>query len=245
MKKILLSTVALAFLVNTTQAQKSKIYSAKEYMRNGDMKKAIQSINEAVANEKTSNDGDAWFTRGEIYEKLAETDPSAITESTNSYLKVLEVKPNFEKDVIDSKLMRIAYKAYNNGVLKYSGNTAENVKPNYDSAFNSFKQVVDIREINGGKHFAANKKFDTISAQALKFQALSAFYAKKDNLALDVLQKAKDNPIARDPYIYSTLIDIYSEKKDNASLEKILDEAKKAYPKNNEIARQKLTFVRT
>ncbi len=241
MKKISIVCALLA-MGHLSFAQKSKVYSAKEYMRNGDMNKAISAINEAVANEKTSSDGDAWFTRGEIYEKLAETDPTATTESTKSYIKVLEVKPNYDKDVIDSKLMRIAYKAYNKGVASYSGDASHNVKQDYDAAFQAFQEVVDVRNINGGKHFAANKKFDTIAAQALKFQALSAFYAKKDDLAITTLNKVKDNPAARDPYIYSTLIDIYTDKKDNASIEKTLEEAKKIYPKNPEIARQEMNY---
>lgn len=241
MKKLSIAIAMLAF-APTAEAQKSKIYSAKEFMRNGDMKKAIQSIDEAVANEKTINDGDAWFTRGEIYEKLSETDPSAVEISSKSYLKVLEVKPNFDKEVIDNKLMRIAFKAYNSGVANYAGDQGNNVKQDYDAAFKAFQQVVDIREINGGKHFASNKKFDTIAGQALKFQALSAFYAKKDDIAVTVLNKAKANPVSRDPYIFSTLIDIYAEKKDNASIEKTLEEAKAIFPKNAEIARQEMNY---
>lgn len=241
MKKLLFATTLLA-IAGTTFAQKAKVYTAKEYMRNGDMKKAIISINEAVANEKTITDGDAWFTRGEIYEKLAETDPTAIEESSKSYMKVLEVKPNFDKDVIDSKLIRIAYKAYNAGVASYAENNSNGETAHYDAAYKSFQQVVDIRDINGGKHYATNKKFDTIAGQALKFQALSAFYAKKDELALTTLIKAKNNATARDPYIFSTLIDVYAAKGDNASIEKTLDEAKTLYPKNAEISRQEMNY---
>jgi hypothetical protein len=241
MKKIIFA-MTLLVIAGAASAQKAKVYTAKEYMRNGDMKKAIISINEAVANEKTITDGDAWFTRGEIFEKLAETDPTAVEESSKSYMKVLEVKPNFDKDVIDSKLIRIAYKAYNAGVASYAENNTNGGTAHYDAAFKSFQQVVDIREINGGKHYAANKKFDTIAGQALKFQALSAFYAKKDDLALTTLIKAKNNATARDPYIFSTLVDIYAAKGDNSSIEKTLDEAKVLYPKNAEISRQEMNY---
>jgi hypothetical protein len=241
MKKLMFAIAVLGFC-RSAEAQKAKIYTAKEYMRNGDMKKAVIAINEAVESEKTSTDGDAWFTRGEVYEKLAESDPSALEVSSKSYMKVLEVKPSFEKDVIDSKLMRIAYKAYNAGVLAYAGDAANNVKSDYDAAFKSFQQVVDIREINGGKHYASNKKFDTIAAQALKFQALSAFYGKKDELALATLTRAKDNPAARDAYLYSTLIDVYNAKKDYAAVEATLAEAKKFYPKSADISRQEMNY---
>lgn len=241
MKKVIIILAAMSIGMGVS-AQKAKIYTAKEYMRNGDMKKAIIAINEATSSESTKGDGDAWFTRGEIYEKLAETDPTAIEESTKSYMKVLEVKPNYDKDVIDNKLVRIAYKAYNAGVLAYAGDANNNIKSDYEAAIKSFQQVVDIREIQGGKHYASNKKFDTVAGQALKFQALSAYYAKKDDMGLNVLLKAKNNPVARDPYIFSTLVDVYTEKKDNASIEKTLEEAKALYPKNAEISRQEMNY---
>ena len=55
MKKIIFA-MTLLVIAGTASAQKAKVYTAKEYMRNGDMKKAIISINEAVANEKTITD---------------------------------------------------------------------------------------------------------------------------------------------------------------------------------------------
>ncbi|HTN17966.1 MAG TPA: hypothetical protein VL092_09815 [Chitinophagaceae bacterium] len=223
-------------------AQKSKVYSAKEYMEDNDMKKAVQAIDEAVNNESTKNDGDAWFTRGQIYEKLAATDPSATAESARSYLKVLEVKPNYDKAMIDDKLLRVAYKSYNEGAAAFSGDAAKNVKPDYDAAISAFQQVVSVREIDGGKHFAENKRFDTIAAQALKFQALAASQANKPDLALTYLNKAKASNIARDPYIYSTLIDIYTEKNDPAAVEKTLNEAKTLFPSNAEISRQEMNY---
>lgn len=241
MKKsaFILAALSLSIAVN---AQKSKIYTAKEYMRNGDMKKAITAIDEAVANEKTSTDGEAWFTRGEVYEKLAETDATAIGESSKSYMKVLEVKPGYDKNEIDPKLMRIAYKAYNAGVMAMNGEPAKEIKPNYDAAYSQFQEVVDIRNINNGKHFEANKKFDTIAAQAQKFQGLSAFYGKKNDLALTALNKAKANPAISDVYIYTALIDIYAEKNDNANLEATFDEAKKKFPKNDQLTNQEIAY---
>jgi Flp pilus assembly protein TadD len=239
MKKTLVLMAGIAVSISTF-AQRAKVNTANEYLRDGDIKNAVKSINEAVASESTKGDGDAWFTRGEIYEKLGEAEPTnteAFTESTRSYIKVLEVKPGFEKDKIDYKLLRVAYKGYNNGVEAYGRQT-----PDYNRAYEQFKTVVDIREVNDGKHFAANKKFDTIAALALKYQALSAFYNKKTDLAMAALIKAKNNPVARDAYIFSTLIDLHTQNHDDAAAEKTIDEAKAAFPKNAEILRQEMNF---
>lgn len=240
MKKGIVLVAGMALSLGSF-AQKSKIYTAKEYLRNGDMKKALSSIDEAVASESTKADGDAWFTRGEIYEKWAESEPTnaeAQKESLRSYIKVLEVKPNFTPDQIDYKLLRVAYKAYNSGVEAYGKQPAGD----YEKAIQQFSQVTDIRDINGGKHFANNKKFDTISGMALKFQALSAYYAQKNELAMTLLTKAKNNPVSRDPFVYSTLIDIYSTAKDDANAEKMIEEAKTAFPKSVEIQKQEMNF---
>lgn len=242
MKKIIIALSVLAISMGAT-AQKAKIYTAKEYMRDGDVKKALIAINEATTSESTKADGDAWFTRGEIYEQLAETDATALSESTKSYMKVLEVKPNYNKDLIDNKLIRIVQKSYNAGVTAYAGDPGKNQASDYDAAIKSFQQVIDIRQINGGAHFASNKWLDTVAGQALKFQSLSAFYSKKDEeLALSTLLKASKNPIAREAFIFSTIIDIYTAKNDNASVEKTIDEAKSLYPKNADIARLEINY---
>lgn len=235
MKKSILVIAGMAFSLGVLA--QAKMYSAKEYARDGDMKKAIETINDAVNSESLKNSGDAWFTRGEIYEKAAEKDTSKalLEESAMSYMKVLTIKPGYDKDMIDPKLLRIATLSRNAGVAAYNDGK-------YDVAYNQFKKVVEIHDINGGKHFAGNKKFDTASAQALKFEGLCAFYAKKYDEALPVMIRAKENPISRDALVYSMLIDIYMEKNDNDNAVKTIDEAKAAYPKNTEIQRQEINY---
>jgi hypothetical protein len=241
MKKLVILLAALA-MGTGAYAQKAKIYTAKEYMRNGDMKKAIAAINEATTSESTKLDGDAWFTRGEVYEKLAETDPTALEESTKSYMKVLEVKPNYDKDVIDNKLLRIATALFNEAVKYYQGDESKGVKADYNLSYNLFKRVVDIREINNSKHFASNKKFDDVAAKALKYQALSAYYAQKNDQAIEDLNKVARNPLAVEPFVYSKLIDLYAAKKDFAGVERTLDSAKAKYPKDAQIQSQEINY---
>lgn len=239
MKKTLVLVAGLAVSVSGF-AQRAKVNTANEYLRDGDMKNAIKYINEAVNSESTKSDGDAWFTRGEIYEKLQAKEPTnmeALQESIKSYIKVLEVKPSYDKDKINYKLLRMVNIAYNT-----AGDAYRNQPPDYDKAFEFFKIIGDIRQVNGGKHFAAMKRFDSTAATALQYQAMSAYNNKKYDQALPILIAATQNPIARDPYMYSMLIDIYTQNRDDAAIEKTLTEAKAAFPKNSDIMRQEMNF---
>jgi len=220
-----------------TFAQKA-INTAKEYLRDDEFVKAQQTIEEALKTETYKNNPDAWFARGEIYEKWAENDKANSAtyaeESVKSYMKVVEVKPDFEAAKIDAKLLRAVNIANNTGSLLYN-------KGDYQAAANNFKRVNDIHDIGGGKHFK-NKMFDTLAAQAAKFEGISELNLKHYDQALTLFLKAKENPITREPYVYTTLIDLYAEKKDDASAEKIIQEAKGLYPKDPEITRQEINF---
>lgn len=237
MKKSILLLSALAVSM-ASMAQKAKIFTAKEYLRDEDYKKAVETINEAVNSESTKANPEAWFTRGLIYSKVAEKNPAdaeAVKESTQSYIKVLEVDPKYDPETIDPLLLNIAIKNYNAGSVAYNDQ-------HFDQAFDNFKMVVDIRQLNNGKHFAANKRFDTIAAQALKYQAMSAYHGGKETEAAELLQKAKKNPAMKDPTVYAVLIDLFNKQKNDAEVVKTIDEAKALFPKSPEIQRREINY---
>lgn len=225
-----------AFAISmSVSAQKAKIYTAKEYMKDGDMKKAISVIDEAVNSEATRNSGEAWFTRGEIFEKMGDKDSAAIEESKNSYLKVVEVDPKFDKQLINSKLSRIAKLSYNKGVEAYNSQ-------NYAAAERYYGGVSAIYGLNGGKQFAGDEEFKKIAISAQRFEAYSAVSRAKDEHAISLLEKIKSSPEFREPYTYVALIDAYSEKKDNAAVERTIAEGKTAYPKDEQINARELNY---
>jgi tetratricopeptide (TPR) repeat protein len=235
MKKTVLLMSAMAMSWGTF-AQKA-INTAKEYLRDDEFAKAQQTIDEALKTETYKSNPDAWFARGEIFEKWAEkdkTNTNLLEEAFNSYMKVLEVKPDFTADKIDPKLLRAVNIANNAGTLSYN-------KGDYAAAAKNFKIVSDVHDLNGGKHFK-NKQFDTLTAQAVKFQGISNLNQKKYDEALAIFLKAKENPISREVYVYTVLIDIYTEKKDDANVEKTLQEARALFPKDNEITRQEINY---
>lgn len=234
MKKVMLVFSAFAFSVGAS-AQKAKIYTAKEYMKDGDMKKAISVIDEAVNSDATRNSGEAWFTRGEIFERMGDKDSASIEESKNSYLKVVEVDPKFDKQLINSKLSRIAKLAYNKGVEAYNAQ-------NYAAAEKYYGSVAAIYGLNGGKQFAGDEEFKKIAISAQRFEAYSAVSRAKDEHAISLLEKIKSNPDFREPYTYVALIDAYAEKKDNAAVERTIAEGKTAYPKDEQINARELNY---
>ncbi|MGC4058998.1 MAG: hypothetical protein QM743_12915 [Chitinophagaceae bacterium] len=204
-------------------------------MNDGDMAKAISVINEAVNNEATSRSGDAWFTRGEIYEKLGDKDSVAFEESKKSYLKVVEVDPKYDKGLINAKLGRLAEISFNKGVNAYNAGDFAGAEKNYGF-------VLSLYQLNDGKQFAGNDAFKKIAASAQRFEAYSAYNQKKDDRAIAMLEKVKANPDAREVYTYIALIDAYADKKDNAAVERTIAEAKAAYPKDEQINARELNY---
>ena len=78
MRKILLSA-ALIFTAYITEAQPFKVTSCQTYLdsyfaKEGDvnLEKAKTEIDEAVANEKTTTWGKAWYLKGMVYQSMIE-----------------------------------------------------------------------------------------------------------------------------------------------------------------------------
>src|ERR1051325_788441 len=104
-------------------AQKAKIRDARDYLSDNNYKKAIPVLNEAVANEDTKNNADAWFLRGMAYlQKALDTtahDPSAAGESYTSLMKALSIKPDYGSE-INNALYSNALITFNEGVASYT-----------------------------------------------------------------------------------------------------------------------------
>ena len=69
MKRILF----FLFLFATTgmMAQSSKVVSAYNAMKSGNLDKAVEFIEPATTHEKSSTDAKTWVYRGQIYQSIA------------------------------------------------------------------------------------------------------------------------------------------------------------------------------
>lgn len=245
MKKIILVATFVCFCV-AGWAQKQNIESANNYLRDGDYSHALEYIQMALKDPSTKDKPKTWEMQGDIYMQmnqdtayLSKNMPRSIGDipyrkALKSYMKTVDLDPSYEKETINTKLIACAFTGYMIGQAAYR-------MKGYDTAYDVLKDVIDIHEIQDGKRFASNKKFDTVATEAQRLRAFAAYNANNYDDAAKLFMILKDNPIARDPNIYLALIDIYGfRKKNETALKSILDEAQQLYPNDKDIRIQVL-----
>jgi len=156
MKKTLLTLAATAALLSAAgvatpvQAQSSAITNAILSQKSGQLDKALESINQAVASDKTKDKDKpkAWFTRGEIYYQLVDPSTQALfakyskdmqpgeplQKAAESYNKALELDgPTGEYGKqVPARLQNLYGLAFNAAVKSYNDK-------DYDKAIASYK----------------------------------------------------------------------------------------------------------
>lgn len=238
MKKFVLIVAGLSMGV-TGFAQKSQIRSAKNYLGEKNFEKAKAAIEEAVTSDDTKDDPYAWATRGFIYltmqQEPANADKDYYNEAGKSYKKVVQLKPDYEKEDVNNKLFSIALYNFNAGITSYNAQA-------YDKSGKNFAEIVEIHDLEGGKRFTGKNwvTFDTIAKQAAVYQGYGAYYSNKYDEAAPILEQLKNDPIVGASNIYLMLADIYEAKKDEANLMAILAEGRKQYPNDKTLVNREL-----
>lgn len=217
-------------LAQPALAQNSAVTNAILSQKAGQMDKALTSINEAIANDKTKDKAKTWFTRGEIYNQLLDPNTQALfakytkdmqpgealQKATESYNKALELDGpagEFGKQV-PARLQNLYGLAFNAGVKSYNDK-------DYDKAIASYKLASqlspkDTTAVLYGA-YALEAKQDYAGAKASYNQLL----------AMDAY-KTKPAPVA----VYTRLLQIARQEKNDAEAQKVLKEALAAYPNN-------------
>ncbi len=222
-KTIVLLTLLSGSL--STFAQKSKIRDARDYLSDNNYKKAIPVANEAVANEDTKNNADAWFLRGMAYlQKAIDTNahaPEAAGESYTSLMKALSLKPDFGPEINNG--------LYSNALLAFNGGVAAYSKQDWSGAYEQFMKVPTIYNTAGKARFGSDKNFSDLVTSAKSNAAYSALNAKKNTEALTLFNELKS---AKDSNVYQAIIQINQDQKNDAAALAAITEARGLFPSN-------------
>lgn len=236
MKKFILTAVVLGSGL-AASAQKSAIQSANNYLRDKDYDHAKEYIDKAVADVSTQNDPKAWFVRGNVYAAMQD-DPkyaagSPYKESYKSYLKVIEIKPEYEKALINVNLYNNSFRFYNEGINAYNNKK-------YDAAIDNMKQVIAIDNLNGGLRMAEFKQLDTIAMDA-KYIIGNALYIDKNyDEAIPYFVDVKNSKTTNRADIYLRLAEVYEMKNDKSQALLVIQEGRKAFPNDPSIRNAEL-----
>lgn len=240
MKKIVL--IALASLsVGNSFAQNSAIQSARNYANEKDFENAKKYIEQALEDPSTKDKPKTWYAKGDIYMKMmedpnyAKTTPPPYAEAIKAYLKVVEIDPDYERQDINDKLLVAAFSFYNGGVELYKAS-------NYALSYALFEGVYKIHQLENGKRFKGNKGYDTVASNAHEMMGYSQLYQKKYAEALPIFLALKNDPIVKNPSIYISLSDIYSNLDKRDEQIKIITEGRAAYPNDANLRNEEINY---
>ncbi len=238
MKKLIVLVAALSIGISSW-AQKKNVNTAQAALTREDYAKAKSAIDEATEDPTTKDDPKTWFVRGEVYTTLqnqqAFQSANPLLEASKSYLKVVELDPDYRKSEMDTRLLTASQVFYNQGLEHYQAQR-------YKDAYEAFTLPITVGKLGGGKRFASVNAFDTIVAYAHLQRAFSSYFAEDYNKAIPDLQAAKGNSITRDASVFLVLIDVYQkqDKEDEASA--LIAEGRKLYPDNTELRNAELNL---
>jgi hypothetical protein len=219
MKKVAF-LVVLVMTIATGFGQKNVRQSASNYLKDGKLDKAMESINQCVQDASTAQDAKAWFIRGNIYLEIANTkdenykklDPDPIQQAFSSYKKAFEydTKKEYTEDIF-AKLNWQRTNYFNQAVEFYN-------KKQYKDAMTAFE--------NGAGAYSIMNLSDTISL--FYAAACATMVPDREKAKQYYLQLIKAN--YKSPTVYVSLSDLYRQEKDSVNALKVVQMGEKLFP---------------
>ncbi len=210
MKKTVLTIAALG-LTFAGIAQDKYVTSALTAYSQKAYDEAKADIDKAMSSPETKEKPKALYAKVQIYYELMKMDKyksqALYKEASVALLKLVELKPEFEKDLVNQYLMSFATMYYNDGLHAYNDDKKKN------EAIDDLKAAMKIREVGGGNRyekFAYKGRFDTLIANANLTLARIA-YNEHDSLeTIKLLTSVVRNPITKAKDNYYVLLEAYA-----------------------------------
>lgn len=202
--------------------QKALRTTAFNYLRKGQLDKAMQSIEPTISDPTTSIDPKTWFYRGNIFLQIhmsplpqyKNLDPDALTKAFQSYQKMMELdtKKEYYAEAIQNLLV-ISEQLYNQGVEEY-----KKADPDFSAALGYFEKAIEV-----------SKSYKSVDTLAIFNAGLSAENAQNYPKALQYYNEIIDLNYPQ-PLVYSSLSNIYLATKDTTKAFEIIQKGRQKYP---------------
>lgn len=207
-------------------AQKHKVVSAFNYLNKSKLDQALESIEDAKDDVKTSQSAKTWFYRGNIYLAILKTDieeykglaENPLEEAYVSYSKTLELdeKGKFVKDVND-RLKIVSAEYFNLGVSDYKAQKYESASKSFEKSANMSKEYKNM-----------------IDTTALYYAGNSADLGGDSERAFTFYNQVKDlqyNKVG----VFTNLSRMYSTQGDTAKAIEVIQEGRVLFPEDFDV----------
>lgn len=225
MKRTIIASVLILF-ASALFAQNTVVLSAYNYLKNGQLEKAKQYIDQALQNEQSKTQAKTWFYAGNIYlsisittnEKYKALCENPLQVAYDSYLKALEIEPEISNEMINPSspkigLMIVGQEYYKKGAAKYT-------EKKYEDALPMFEMAKKINNSLGIK--------DSNSAYIASSCAITIKDDKKAKSLLSDLEKMN----YKEPLVYYNLANLIRKDGDTTKATNVLKKGLSIMPKN-------------
>ncbi len=228
MKKIGIILIGALLLGSITYAQKGKVTAALTYLDNGELEKALQTIQIAEKNEKTANWYKTYYAKGRILQAIAESkDPkiqklveNPLQKAYESYQKAMKLD---EKGKI-AKTIEIYLPMLNNDFINQGVKAFQDQR--FEDAMKDFEYALKVGQ---------DKVFGGVVDTSLIYNAgLAAYNGKLWDKCVEHISKAIQMNYGGSA-AYVLLKNAYLEKGDTLAAKKTLQEGFDKYPTDKTI----------
>ena len=227
---------------NNTTADNNAI-TALSYLKANNPDAARKEIDQIFATPQAKPGAKALLAKAQIYfainglEKYKEE--HLYRDGTKALFKLTELKPDYERSVVDQLFLAGAFMFYNDGAKAYNDKKLA-------EAPDLMKWVVRIHDLNSGArfdHYPVAKQFDSVAADAYQIMASADYYTGKYDEAIPLLITVKNNLITRSPSAFENLIYAYNIQKNATQAYAVIQEARKAFPDDMTIRNYELDHL--
>jgi Tfp pilus assembly protein PilF len=218
------------------------VVPALTYLKANNPEQARQEIDKAFSTPEAKAGPKVLLAKAQIYFALNNsgkyTEDHLYREATKALLKLVDLKPDYERSTVDQLLLAGAYDYYNDGAQAYNDKKLS-------LAPELMKTVVKIHSLGNNTRFdkfPIAKQFDTVAADAYQIIASTAYYTGKYDDAIPMLINVKNNPITKTPSAFENLIYAYNIQKNSAKAYEVIQEARKTFPDDMTIRNYELDY---
>lgn len=225
MKKYWIATVVAGLISFGAAAQSNNVISANNYLKNGELDRALEKIELAKEHKKTSDKGKTWLYRGQIM--------LAIAKSEEENYQSLVEEPLYEASISLKKALDIGDRRVDDREVKqlYQISGIEMFKAALDhynaseflEASTNFERSAEVKEF-----------FEIIDTSAYFNAGLAAEYGGDTNRALTFYEKVAEWGYLEGE-LYGNMAQLLLQQGENEKAMKKLAEGRKLYPTDQSI----------